>query len=71
MIFFLVPETKKRTLEELNFIFAIPTRTFASYQINVVVPWVVRRWLLCDKRAKLAPLNRFGHGVPEETLTKA
>ncbi|KAJ7671747.1 hypothetical protein B0H17DRAFT_1162099 [Mycena rosella] len=32
MIFFLLPETKQRTLEELDFIFAIPTKWHASYQ---------------------------------------
>jgi hypothetical protein len=33
MIFFWVPETKERTLEELDYIFAVPVPTFATYQL--------------------------------------
>ncbi|KXH60804.1 hypothetical protein CSAL01_06945 [Colletotrichum salicis] len=34
VIFFLIPETKQRTLEELNYIFGVPTRRHAAYQRN-------------------------------------
>ena len=33
MIFLWVPETKQRTLEELDYVFAVPTRKHMSYQV--------------------------------------
>jgi hypothetical protein len=71
LIFCFVPETKQRTLEELDYIFAIPTRTFISYQKNEFLPWFIRRYFLCDKRAELRPLTRFDYSTPEETEVKA
>ncbi|KAM0170074.1 hypothetical protein ACHAPF_009371, partial [Botrytis cinerea] len=38
MIFLWVPETKQRTLEELNFVFAVPTRTHMHYQLTKALP---------------------------------
>ncbi len=70
MIFFLVPETKQYTLEELDYIFAIPTRRFMSYQKDVALPWFFRRYILCDKEAKLAPLYQLDQSVPEVASAK-
>ena len=39
MIFCFLPETKQRTLEELDYVFAVPTRTHAKYQLATVLPW--------------------------------
>jgi sugar porter (SP) family MFS transporter len=39
LIFLFVPETKQRTLEELDYIFAVPTRTFIHYNITKAVPY--------------------------------
>ena len=33
-LFFLLPETKQRTLEELDSVFAVPTSQFISYNVN-------------------------------------
>lgn len=60
MIFLFVPETKQRTLEELDYVFAVPTRTHMRYQVTKALPYFVRRWVLCDKRATLEPLYHFG-----------
>jgi len=38
MIFLWVPETKQRTLEELDYIFAVPTRTHMHYQTTKALP---------------------------------
>lgn len=38
MIFLFVPETKQRTLEELDYVFAVPTRTFMKYQLTKTLP---------------------------------
>ncbi|PHH89149.1 hypothetical protein CDD83_6600 [Cordyceps sp. RAO-2017] len=46
LIFLFVPETKQKTLEELDYVFAVPSRKHASYQLLTVLPWWVRRWLL-------------------------
>lgn len=59
MIFFFVPETKQRTLEELDWIFAVPSRRFMRYQMSEALPWWVKRWVLFRKDAKLKPLYQF------------
>jgi len=56
MIFFFVPETKQRTLEELDYIFAVPTSKFCAYQTGKAAPWWFKRWVLFQKDAKLEPL---------------
>ncbi|PSN65094.1 sugar transporter-like protein [Corynespora cassiicola Philippines] len=52
MIFLFVPETKQRTLEELDYIFAIPQRTFIRHQCGTVLPWWIKTWIL---RRKVGP----------------
>ena len=59
MIFFWVPETKQRTLEELDYIFAVPTSTHCKYQLTVWLPYFVKRYVLRDKNARLEPLYHF------------
>merc|ERR1712230_320817 len=56
MIFLWVPETKQRTLEELDYIFAVPSRKFIAYQTRKAAPWWFKRWVLFQKGAKLEPL---------------
>jgi hypothetical protein len=38
MIFLWVPETKQRTLEELDYVFAVPTRKHMRYQMTKALP---------------------------------
>lgn len=52
MLFSFMPETKQRTLEELDYIFAISTRKFMSHQYGTVLPWWFKTWIL---RRKLGP----------------
>lgn len=59
MIFFFVPETKQRTLEELDYVFAVPVKKFASYQLRHALPWWFKRWVLFRKDATLKPLYHF------------
>lgn len=59
MIFLCVPETKQRTLEELDYVFAVPTRTFVNYQTKTWLPWFIKRHVRFDKSAKLEPLYHF------------
>ncbi|KAF4622132.1 hypothetical protein D9613_009095 [Agrocybe pediades] len=58
MIFFLMPETKQRTLEELDYVFAVPTSRHAGYQLKTFLPYWVRRYVLFQK-VKLQPLYNF------------
>lgn len=62
MIFLFVPETKQRTLEELDYIFAVPTRTHMKYQVGTVLPWWFKRYVLFRKGEICPPLYTFdGH----------
>ncbi|KAI0847238.1 hypothetical protein F5Y00DRAFT_242063 [Daldinia vernicosa] len=56
MIFFLVPETKQRTLEELDYVFAVPNRKFAQYQVTKALPYGIKRWVFFQRNAVLEPL---------------
>ncbi|KAI1204154.1 uncharacterized protein F4807DRAFT_465979 [Annulohypoxylon truncatum] len=56
MIFFLVPETKQRTLEELDYVFAVPNRKFAAYQVTKALPWWFKRYVFFQRSAVLEPL---------------
>lgn len=72
MIFLWVPETKQRTLEELDYIFGVPTRVFMKYQVTKALPWWFRRWVLLRKDATLEPLYRLdvaGHQEDEQQST--
>ncbi|KDR75375.1 hypothetical protein GALMADRAFT_123213 [Galerina marginata CBS 339.88] len=59
MIFFLMPETKQRTLEELDFVFAVPTSRHISYQTKTFLPYFFKKWVLFRKEATLEPLYNF------------
>ena len=63
MIFFWVPETKERTLEELDYIFAVPVRTFARYQLGTALPWWFKRWVFFQRNVTCKPLYKFESGL--------
>ncbi|KAK8025783.1 hypothetical protein PG990_003606 [Apiospora arundinis] len=74
MIFLWLPETKQRTLEELDYVFAVPTKTFIHYNTTKWIPWYMKRWVLFQKDAKLEPLYHFerpaqGSDLSETKLT--
>jgi len=56
IIFFFLPETKQRTLEELDYIFGVPTRRHASYYGFTWLPWAVKKYLLFQGKVNLEPL---------------
>ncbi|KAK1988157.1 hypothetical protein LZ30DRAFT_777020 [Colletotrichum cereale] len=58
LIFLFVPETKKKSLEELDYVFGVPTRRHASYQLGTVLPWWTKRYVLQRKGAACPPLYR-------------
>lgn len=63
MIFLWVPETKQRTLEELDYVFAVPTRTHMRYQMFTVAPWWFKRYVLFRKGGKCPELYQFDDAV--------
>ncbi|KAF2138546.1 uncharacterized protein K452DRAFT_301081 [Aplosporella prunicola CBS 121167] len=59
MIFLFLPETKQRTLEELDYVFAVPTRTHARFMASKMLPWWCRRYVLFRKGAPQPQLYHF------------
>lgn len=55
LIFLFLPETKQRSLEELDYVFGVPTRTHARYQLFTVLPWWFKRWVLLRKNTPPCP----------------
>lgn len=49
LIFLFLPETKQRSLEELDYVFGVPTRTHAKFQLTQVLPWWIRRYIFRRK----------------------
>ncbi|KAG9769660.1 Polyol transporter 5 [Exophiala dermatitidis] len=76
MIFLWLPETKQRTLEELDYVFAVPTRTHMRYQLFQVLPYWFRTSVLRRKGLTPPRLYKFDsdeeyqdtHEAPEEKL---
>lgn len=66
LIFLFVPETKQRTLEELDYIFALRTRIFMRYQVTKTLPWWYKRWILWSKDATIQPLYQLDVAEHEE-----
>lgn len=46
LIFCFVPETKQKSLEELDDVFSVSTRAHAKYQLCTVMPWWFNRYVL-------------------------
>jgi hypothetical protein len=60
-----LPETKQRTLEELDYIFAVPTRTHMNYQVKENLPWWLKTYVLRKKGLKKPVLYKFDEGTRE------
>lgn len=59
MIFLFVPETKKLTLEELDYVFSVSTRTHMKYQTFTVLPWWFKTYVLRKKGLHCPELYKF------------
>ncbi|OBT66691.1 hypothetical protein VE03_03958 [Pseudogymnoascus sp. 23342-1-I1] len=46
LIFFFLPETKQRSLEELDLVFAVPIKKFMNHQLFKVVPYYINYYIL-------------------------
>ncbi|KAM0419063.1 hypothetical protein ACHAPT_012002 [Fusarium lateritium] len=56
MIFCFVRETKQMTLEEIDQVFSVPTKSFISYELRVWLPYFIKRHVLRQKIEKPAPI---------------
>ncbi|KAL7923269.1 sugar transporter domain-containing protein [Trichoderma austrokoningii] len=52
LVFLLVEETKRRTLEELDHIFAVSKKKFIRYQLYDNLPWLIRCRIFGSKQPK-------------------
>ncbi|RDA90098.1 hypothetical protein CP533_2562 [Ophiocordyceps camponoti-saundersi (nom. inval.)] len=64
LIFLFVPETKQKTLEELDYVFQVSVRRHASYQLFTVLPWWIRRYIFRRKDAVCPDLYHNANAVP-------
>ena len=58
LFYFLFKETKQRTLEELDYVFAVPTSRHVSYQAKTFLPYFIQRYLFF-RDVELEPLYNF------------
>jgi hypothetical protein len=69
MIFLWLPETKQRTLEELDYIFAVPTRTHMRYQVTQNLPWWFKTYILQRKGLSKPILYKLSAAGPTASVT--
>lgn len=55
MIFCFLRETKQLTLEEIDQVFSVPTKKFIGYELNVWLPYFIKRHLLFNKNVVEPP----------------
>lgn len=55
MIFCFVRETKQLTLEEIDQVFSVPTRTFLAYETTVWLPYFIKRYIFWQNIEKPPP----------------
>lgn len=65
MIFCFVRETKQLTLEELDQVFSVPTKTFIGYELKVWLPYFIKRHVLRKKIPKPPQIIEKGDRVDE------
>lgn len=67
LIFCFVPETKQKTLEELDYVFAVSNRRHMAYQCKEVLPWWINRYVLRRGKVESPSLYRSDNqGRPVE-----
>ena len=55
---YFLKETKQRTLEELDYVFAVPTSRHVSYQAKTFLPYWIQRYVFF-RNVELKPLYNF------------
>ncbi|KAL8712505.1 MAG: hypothetical protein Q9220_003353 [cf. Caloplaca sp. 1 TL-2023] len=70
MVWLFVPGMERQiaTMEEMNYVFAVPTRQHVRYQIKEVAPWAFDRYIRGRRNATCDPLYRYARDL--ERLNK-
>ncbi|KAI8932389.1 hypothetical protein NX059_010576 [Plenodomus lindquistii] len=70
MIFCFVRETKQLTLEELDQVFNVPTKTFLRYETKVWLPYFIKRYIMRKKIEKPELLEKHNRdrGIDQVTI---
>lgn len=63
LIFLFLPETNRWSLEELSYVFGVPTRVHAHHQLTKVLPWWIRRYIF--RRREVVYPEFFHSSDPE------
>lgn len=58
LIFCFMPETKQKSLEELDYVFGVSTRRHMGYQLKEVLPWWFKRYIFLNKGLAAPELYR-------------
>lgn len=68
LVFLFLPETRLKTLDELDEVFSIPSRVFMQYQLTEYLPYIVRRYVLRKKECgpKQLTLDRGYHELDQD-----
>jgi hypothetical protein len=64
----------QRSLEELDYVFGVSTRTHAKYQLTQVLPWWIKRYVFMRKDAVCPELYRIVDDpipLPMDAMPKA
>ncbi|KAK8013890.1 galactose-proton symport [Apiospora arundinis] len=61
LVFLFVPETRQKTLDELDDVFSVRTRAFTRYQVGEYLPWWLRRYVMRQDIEEPKPLH-YGAG---------
>ncbi|KAF9698407.1 hypothetical protein EKO04_003880 [Ascochyta lentis] len=68
MIFLWLPETKQKSLEELDYVFAVPTRTHMRYQVGTVAPYWFKTQVLRKKGLAPPQLYTFNNEIDDRQI---
>ena len=59
LIYMFVPETKQRSLEEMDHVFAVPTRSFIGFEVQKTTPWLFKRYITRSTKEEKPDLLDF------------
>lgn len=48
-------------MEEMSYVFGVPTRRHVEYQVKDVAPWCIEHYVLRRRGVDLKPLYRWAH----------
>lgn len=66
LVFFIVEETRQLSLEDLEEVYAQPKKKLAEYQMNLQLPYLVRRYVMFRKDTERPPSYDEWLGSREE-----